>query len=235
MRWNRTKTLCSRCRSRSRSRFVVRPRRSVIGRRFTSTGVNSPTDERRADAFPCVTTPDHASPANQPAPFDFFVHAIWRAWSTLATRRTSRVESTRCKPGERSEGRENRFRANRSAERLSAETGSRNGRCGTRVRAIQLSGRPARADRGRGYHKSRLTVGKIFAAQPVASLDFSRLRISACRSVASPSVSHGTHAWLCSATRHWRKTREKGRAEEERKEAELKESYRAINVDALTG
>jgi hypothetical protein len=73
---------------------------------------------------------------------------------------------------EESEGRE-RFRANRSTRRLPAETGSRNGRCGTRVRAIQLSGRSPRADRGRGYHKSRLTVGKIFAAQPVVSFDFS--------------------------------------------------------------
>jgi hypothetical protein len=193
LRWNRTKTLCSRCRSRSRSRFVVRPRRSVIGRRFTSTGVNSPTDERRADAFPCVTTPDHASPANQPAPFDFFVHAIRRAWSTLATRRTSREIDAMQARREQRRAREVSCR-NRSAGRLSAETGSRNGRCGTRVRAIQLSGRSARADRGRGYHKSRLTVGRIFAAQPVASLDFSRLGISACRSVASPSVSHGTLA-----------------------------------------
>lgn len=52
-----------------------------------------------------------------------------------------RVKSTRCEPGEKSEGQE-RFRANRSARRLPAETGSRNGRCGTRVRAIQLSSRP---------------------------------------------------------------------------------------------
>jgi hypothetical protein len=117
-------------------------------------------------------TPDHASPANEPAStFRLFrardlarVVASRDSWNVAWNRDGGSAEE--------SEGRE-RFRANRLARRLPAETGSRNGRCGTCVRAIQLSGRSRRADRGRGYHKSRLTVEKIFAAQPVVSFDFS--------------------------------------------------------------